>query len=68
LAGPDALPFDEVVRQYLEAKHDPRTVVTDEQALYFGTPLEKRSLMPGENALLGSTRFADWLSHTAPQR
>jgi uncharacterized protein YbjT (DUF2867 family) len=68
LAGPDALPFDEVVRQYLVAQHDPRTVVTDEQALYFGTPLEKRSLVPGENALLGSSRFADWLRHTAPQR
>jgi uncharacterized protein YbjT (DUF2867 family) len=69
LAGPDALPFDEVVRRYLAAKHDARTVVTDEQAHYFGTPLEKRSLVPDEkNALLGSTHFADWLSRTAPQR
>jgi len=65
LAGPDAIPFDEVVRRYLAAKHDPRTVVRDEQAHYFGTPLEKRSLVPGENALLGSTRFVDWLSRTA---
>src|SRR5205809_6666397 len=47
LAGPDALPFDEVVRQYLVAHHDPRTVVADEQARYFGTTLEKRSLVPG---------------------
>ncbi len=69
LAGPDAIPFDDVVRQYLAAKHDPRTVLTDEQAPYFGTQLEKRSLIPGEkNALLGSTHFADWLSRTAPQR
>src|SRR2546430_10973623 len=67
LAGPDALPFDEVVRQYLVAHHDSRTVVTDEQAHYFGTTLEKHSLVPGENALLGSTRFADWLSRSAPQ-
>ena len=68
LAGPDAIPFDEVVRQYLSAHNDPRTVVTDEQAHYFGTPLEKRSLVPeGENPLLGSVRFADWLSRTAPQ-
>ena len=66
LAGPDAIPFDEVVRQYLSAHNDPRTVVTDEQAHYFGTPLEKRSLVPeGENPLLGSVRFADWLSRTA---
>src|SRR6266545_3498092 len=50
------------------AHHDPRTVVRDEQALYFGTTLEKRSLVPGENALVGSCHFADWLGRTAPQR
>ncbi len=67
LAGPDALPFDELVRQYLEAHHDPRSVVTDGQARYFGATLEKRSLVPADNALLGSCHFADWLSHIAPQ-
>ena len=68
LAGPDALSFDEVVRQYLTAHHDPRMVVRDEQARYFGTTLEKRSLVPDEkNALLGSCHFADWLRRTAPQ-
>src|SRR4051812_14832841 len=67
LAGPEAIPFDEVIRQYLTAHNDPRTVVTDEQARYFGTPLEKRSLVPeGQNPLLGSARFADWLRRTAP--
>jgi len=68
LVGPDALPFEEVIRRHLAAHNDRRTVVTDEQARYFGTPLEKRSLVPGENALLGSCHFADWLSSTAPQR
>ena len=68
LAGPDALPFDEVVRQYLVARHDPRTVVRDEQARYFGATLEQRSLIPAENALLGSAHFADWLSRTTPPR
>jgi uncharacterized protein YbjT (DUF2867 family) len=67
IAGPDAIPFDEVVREYLAAHHDPRTVVADEQAGYFGTTLDKRSLVPGENALLGSCHFADWLSRTASQ-
>jgi uncharacterized protein YbjT (DUF2867 family) len=67
IAGPDAIPFDEVVREYLAAHHDPRSVVADEQARYFGTTLENRSLVPGENALLGSCHFADWLSRTAPQ-
>jgi uncharacterized protein YbjT (DUF2867 family) len=68
IAGPDAIPFDEVVRQYLVAHHDPRVVVTDVQARYFGTTLEKRSLVPGENALLGSCHFADWLNRTAAER
>jgi len=68
IAGPDAIPFDEVVRQYLVAHRDPRTVVTDEQARYFGTTLDKRSLVPNEHALLGSCHFADWLSRTAAQR
>jgi len=68
IAGPDAVPFDELVREYLVAHHDPRSVVTDEQARYFGTTLEKRSLVPDENALLGSCHFAEWLSRTAAQR
>src|SRR5947208_7814284 len=68
IAGPDAVPFDELVRQYLAAQNDSRTVVTEEQARYFGTTLEKRSLVPGEHALLGSCHFADWLSRSAAQR
>src|SRR3989442_975711 len=68
IAGPDAIPFDEVVRQYLVAHHDPRAVVTDEQACHFGTTLEERSLIPGENALLGSSHFPDWLGRTAAER
>ena len=68
IAGPDAVPFDELVRQYLKAKHDPRTVVRDEQALYFGTTLEKGSLVPAGKSLLGTCHFADWLSRTAQQK
>ena len=61
LAGPDAIPLDEVVRQFLKAKHDPRTVITDEKAAYFGIPLKQRTLVPDANTLLGTTHFADWL-------
>lgn len=67
LAGPEAFAFDQIVREYLAAHHDPRTVVPDEQARYFGTALEKRSLVPDQNPLLGSARFAEWLSRTASQ-
>jgi uncharacterized protein YbjT (DUF2867 family) len=61
LAGPEAIPLDDVVRQFLKADRDPRTVITDEQARYFGTPLNHRSLVPGENPTLGPTHFEAWL-------
>lgn len=64
IAGPDAVPFHELVREYLAAHHDPRTVVRDEQALYFGTTFEKGSLVPAGKSLLGSCHFADWLGRT----
>jgi len=62
LAGPDANPLDEIVRQFLKANHDPRTVITDEQATYFGVPLEATHLRPDKTQLLGPTRFEAWLS------
>jgi len=64
LAGPEPIPLDEVVRQFLKANRDPRTVITDEKAFYFGTPLEERSLIPGKNPRLGQTHFNDWLQRS----
>lgn len=61
LAGPDPIPMDELVRQYLTANHDPRQVTTDRDARYFGTAVDDRSLTPGQNPRLGPTHFADWL-------
>ena len=68
LAGPDAIPLDEVVRQFLKANRDPRTVVTDERAPYFGIPLKHRSLVPDENPRLGPTHFEAWLRRSTPKR
>jgi uncharacterized protein YbjT (DUF2867 family) len=62
LAGPEPIRMDDLVRDFLAAKHDTRQVLTDSQARYFGTPVDDRSLTPGENPRLGKTRFADWLS------
>jgi len=65
LAGPEPIRQDELVRQFLTATGDARTVITDPKALYYGVAVNDQSLMPGENPRLGRTRFADWLSRNA---
>ena len=61
VAGPRPYRFDELIRESLSAHDDPRRVVVDPDARYFGTTLTNGSLLPGENAQLGETRFEDWL-------
>jgi uncharacterized protein YbjT (DUF2867 family) len=62
VAGPDQFRFDEFVRLGLAAANDPRKVVADPQARYFGALLGERTLLPGDGAQLGEVRFADWLN------
>jgi uncharacterized protein YbjT (DUF2867 family) len=62
VGGPEELQLDEMVRRRLEAANDPREVVADPHAPYFGARLHRRTLVPGENAVLGVTRYDDWLS------
>ena len=64
LAGPDPIRLDELVRQFLAAKHDSRQVMTDPAAGYFGTPVDDQSLTPIGSARTGQTHFADWLSRS----
>jgi uncharacterized protein YbjT (DUF2867 family) len=66
-AGPDPIRQDELVRQYLEATGDPRTVVSDPNALYYNIALNDQSLTPGDNPILGPTHFKDWLTNLAKQ-
>src|SRR5918997_2241879 len=61
IAGPERAPFDEIVARYLKAVGDPREVVGDPEARYFGALVEERSLVPLGEARLGPTRFEDWL-------
>jgi uncharacterized protein YbjT (DUF2867 family) len=65
VAGPKPYRFDELIRYGLSARNDPRHVVADPDARYFGTTLTDDSLLPGENAQLGETRFEDWLGALA---
>jgi uncharacterized protein YbjT (DUF2867 family) len=67
LAGPQLIPLDELVRQFLSATGDARKVTTDVHALYFGIELNDQSLTPGDNPRIGPTRFEDWLSRSIPQ-
>ncbi|MDH2428499.1 SDR family oxidoreductase [Sphaerisporangium sp. TRM90804] len=67
LAGPDALPMDELARRVLDAGHDAREVVTDAEAGYFGTKVDDHSLTPGDAPRVGPTRFADWLAGAKPR-
>jgi uncharacterized protein YbjT (DUF2867 family) len=62
LAGPERFSLDEFARRYLTATKDPRKVVADIHARYFGAELNDRSLTPGNNPRLGSVRFEDWLA------
>jgi uncharacterized protein YbjT (DUF2867 family) len=61
VAGPEAIPLDELARQVLVARQDPRQIVADTHARYFGAELTDQSLMPGPKAHIGSMRFSDWL-------
>jgi uncharacterized protein YbjT (DUF2867 family) len=61
-AGPDPIRQDELIRQFLKATRDSRTVVTDPSALYYNIALNDQSLTPGDNPILGKTHFEDWLA------
>ncbi|MEV0732516.1 SDR family oxidoreductase [Polymorphospora sp. NPDC050346] len=71
VAGPDRVGLDELVRRLLLAgrlEGDAAQVTTDPEAHYFGTRLDDGSLTAGDGALLGRTRYADWLEASAPTR
>lgn len=61
IAGPERAPFNEIVARYLKAVGDPRRVVTDPEARYFGGRLEEQSLVPLDEARLGHLKLDEWL-------
>jgi uncharacterized protein YbjT (DUF2867 family) len=62
VAGPQQFRLDELIRRFLRERRDPREVITDPHARYFGVELDERTLLPGDDARLAETRFDDWLS------
>ncbi|MEV7976870.1 SDR family oxidoreductase [Streptomyces sp. NPDC086519] len=62
VGGPEVFELEEFIRMGLAAQNDPRQIVTEPQATYWGAELQQDTLLPGPDAHLGEVRFADWLA------
>jgi uncharacterized protein YbjT (DUF2867 family) len=62
VAGPDEFRLDQLIGKGLAAKNDPRKVVADVHAPYFGAELKETTLLPAPGAHVGEARFSDWLA------
>jgi uncharacterized protein YbjT (DUF2867 family) len=67
VAGPEQFRLDELIRRALDERGDPREVIADPHARYFGAELQERTLIPGNGASLAETRFEDWLSRSTAE-
>jgi uncharacterized protein YbjT (DUF2867 family) len=65
VGGPEQFRLDELIRHGLASRKDPRKVVTDPQARYYGIKLTERELVPENSASLGEIRFDEWLAKSA---
>ena len=60
-AGPEQFTMVDLISLELRSRHDPREVVADPLARYFGNTVTERELLPGRDAVRSTTRFEDWL-------
>jgi uncharacterized protein YbjT (DUF2867 family) len=67
VGGPEKFGLDELARRYLAAIKDPREVVADPHAAYYGVEVSEKTLVPGDDAQLGETHFETWLSQSTRQ-
>jgi uncharacterized protein YbjT (DUF2867 family) len=67
IGGPEQFRLDELIRRDLAARKDPREVISDSHARYYGIQVSERTLVPNDGAQLGQTRFEDWLRQTTKQ-
>jgi uncharacterized protein YbjT (DUF2867 family) len=65
VGGPEKFRLDELARQALAASKDPREVVTDPKARYYGVEVSEKTLVPDDSARLGETRFETWLTQSS---
>jgi uncharacterized protein YbjT (DUF2867 family) len=66
IAGPEVFRFDDLIREDLKARNDPRKVVSDPGARYFGAKVDERTLVPSDGAWLGKWHFKAWLNKNYP--
>jgi uncharacterized protein YbjT (DUF2867 family) len=67
IGGPEQFRMDVLVRRRLATLKDPREVIADPNARYSGAKISEKTLVPGNNARLGETRFETWLAQSAAQ-
>ena len=67
IGGPEQFRLDELARQDLAARQDPREVICDPSARYYGIQVDERALVPEDNAHRGEARFGDWLNQFVRQ-
>ncbi|MFC7787858.1 SDR family oxidoreductase [Microbacterium sp. MAHUQ-60] len=68
IAGPEAFGMDEFARRALAFREDPRTVVRDDSATYYGAQIAERTLIPIEGAQIFETTLEEWLPANPPRR
>lgn len=68
IGGPERFGMDELVRVAFAHRKDPRKVVSDPDARYFGARLPDTSLLPGPRAQLAATTFRDWLARSSAHK
>src|SRR6185437_9943364 len=65
IAGPEQFRLDELIRGVLRERNDPREVVTDPQASYYGITPQERTLLPGDDARIGRISYEEWSKQPA---
>ena len=65
IGGPEKFRLNELARRALASFHDPREVISDSHARYYGIQVSERTLVPDDDATLGEMRFEDWLTQAA---
>jgi uncharacterized protein YbjT (DUF2867 family) len=62
IGGPEVFALTDFIARGLEAHGDPRVVVVDPEARYFGALISDRELLPADGAQRSETTFDAWLA------